>query len=184
MAESIYQQHKPGGTDDLYAKLLDGDSIKGRVASEPAISVYKTGDKPRYSWVIWVREKNGKPVNKPQILTKGISVYNQIADLVESWGEPQTFDVTIKRRGSGLSDTEYSVVPVKESKDLTKEQQDEVNKITLTTAIKGKWLKEYVEDQILPDPVVDNPSLYDQRPQDEIVPVDVTEDFDPSQIPF
>lgn len=154
MSDSIYSQHKPTGGDDLYAKLLDGDKVKGRIASEPAISVYKDGDKPRYSWIVFVREKNGKLINRPQILTKGVSVYNGIGDLVEEWGDPTSFDVVFKRTGSGLSDTEYSVTPVKTSNDLTKDQQAEVDKIDLPQATKGKWLSEYIKDGKLPNPVV------------------------------
>jgi hypothetical protein len=166
---SIYQQHRPGGTDDLYIKLLDGDKIRGRVSSEPAISVYKEGQKPRYSWIIFVRDKNGKEVNKPQILTKGISVYNGIADLVEEWGEPTSFDVAIKRTGSGLNDTEYSVTPVKTSSDLTKDQLEEVEKINLPKAIGGKWLEEYVRDGKLPSPKVEGEPM----PTDDDAPINL-----------
>lgn len=174
---SIYAEHKPSGGNDLYIKLQDGDKLKGRVASEPAISIYKDGDKPRYSWIIFVREFNGKSVNKPQILTKGISVYNGIADLVEDWGEPTQFDLTIKRTGSGLSDTEYSVNPVKESKDLTKDELAEIEKIDLPQAIKGKWLADYVDDNELPTPITNEPKA------DEVV-TDVDEPIDLGSIPF
>lgn len=175
---SIYAQHQPGSTDGLYLKLQDGDKVKGRIASEPAISVYKQGDKPRYSWVIFVREFNGKPVNKPQILTKGISVYNGIADLVEDWGEPTQFDLTIKRTGSGLNDTEYSVNPVKESTDLTKEQLAGAEKIDLPQAIKGKWLSTFVDDNELPEPVTNLTASADKVfDVDEDEPIQMPEDF-------
>lgn len=154
---NIYQEHRPGSTNDLYLKLGDGDKVKGRITSEPAISIYKAGDKPRYSWVMFVRELNNKPINKPQILTKGISVYSAIADLVEEWGSINDFDIAIKRTGSGLSDTEYSVTPVKTSTDLTSEQEAEVAKINLPQAIKGKWLADFVDDNELPEPVISNP---------------------------
>jgi hypothetical protein len=151
---SIYGQHKPTSGSDLYLVLKDGDKAKGRIVSDPAISVYKEGDKPRYSWIMLVREFNGKEVNKPQILTKGVSVYNGIADLVEEWGEPTEFDIVIKRTGSGLNDTEYSVTPVKTSTEPTPEQLEEIEKIDLVKAIKGKWLEEYIKDGQAPDPVV------------------------------
>lgn len=179
---SIYTQHQPSGGNDLYIKINDGDKIKGRIASEPAISIYKQGDKPRYSWVIFVREFNGKTVNKPQILTKGISVYNGIADLVEAWGEPTSFDIIVKRTGSGLSDTEYSVIPVKESPDLTKEQKEEADKIDLPQAIKGKWLEAYVGDGELPDPITSGAP--DGKKLDTIHEMPEGEELDPSEIPF
>jgi hypothetical protein len=175
---NIYQAHQPSGGNDLYVKLADGDKLKGRVASEPAISVYKAGDKPRYSWVIFVREFNGRPVNKPQILTKGVSVFTGIAALTEEWGDPTSFDITIKRTGSGLNDTEYSVTPVRESKDLTKEELAEVEKINLPQAIKGKWLADFVEDGGLPTPVTDGMAQLDTiepMPTDEDAPLDLND---------
>jgi hypothetical protein len=180
---SVYQQHKPGSSDGLYLKLADGDKVKGRIASEPAISVYKEGDKPRYSWIIFVREFNGKTVNRPQILTKGISVYTGIADLVEEWGEPTEFDVVIKRTGAGLNDTEYSVTPVRTSPILTKEQLAEAAKIDLCQAIKGKLLSDYVEDGTLPDPVTSGEPNYEAESLDKVAPVD-DEPITLDDIPF
>lgn len=145
---SIYQDYKPEG-DSLYLKLKDGDRAKLRIVSEPAMSVYNEGDKPRYSWIVFNRE-----LKRPQIYTSGISVFSQIADLTEEWGNADEFDIIIKRTGSGLSDTSYSVTPVKQSDDLTKEQLSEINKIDLLGYVKGKWLAEYVDDNELPDPIM------------------------------
>lgn len=175
MAQSVYSQHQPSGGNDLFLKIADGDKVKGRIVSEPAISVYKEGDKPRYSWVMFVRELNNKPVNKPQILTKGVSVYNGIANLVEDWGEPDQFDITIKRTGAGLNDTEYSVTPVKESANITSEQQAEVDKIDLPQAIKGKWLADYVDDKELPDPITNISSLTEGA--ERLTDADMPDDF-------
>lgn len=153
MSDNVYKSHRPGGGDSDYLRLKDGDKVKLRIASEPAVSVYKKGDRPRYNWVVWNRE-----LGKPQVYSSGVSVYSQIADLAEDWGLPTTFDITIKRTGSGMQDTEYSVVPVKTSEDLTKEQQAEVDKKDLLAACKGKWLADYVEDGKLPEPVTSEES--------------------------
>lgn len=171
---SIYNQHKPSTGGGDYLKLKDGDSVKMRIASEPAISVYKAGDRPRYSWVIWNREDK-----KAQIYSAGVSVFKQIAALVEDWGEPNEFDIRISRSGSGLQDTEYIVTPVKTSEDLTDEQKEAVEEIDLVTAIKGKWLADYEEDKQLPAPVTDT---VDDDPgyTDKDAPVDLNdlpEDF-------
>lgn len=166
--ESIYKRHNPGNTNGLYLKLGDGDRVKMRLASAPAISVYKEGDKPRYSWIIWNRE-----LNKPQVYSSGISVFRQIADLEDEWGSPDSFDITIKRTGL-MMETEYSVVPVKTSDDLTTAQQEEVDKINLPQAIKGKWLADYVEDGELPDPVSDAPAREPEpAPSDDDMPPDL-----------
>lgn len=163
---SVYTDHRPQGGNDLYLKLKDGDRVKMRIASEPAISVYREGDRPRYSWIVWNREDN-----KPQIYSSGVSVYGQIADLTEEWGAPTEFDITIKRTGSVMNDTEYSVVPVKTSSDLTTAEQEEIEKIDLPKATKGKWLKDYVEDGQLPSPVTDLPIReVDPFPTDEDAP--------------
>lgn len=147
---SIYSEHKPEGSDGLYLKLKDGDKPKLRIASEPVISVYRKGDRPRYSWIVWNRGND-----KAQVYTSGVSVYRQIADLTEEWGDPQEFDITIKRTGSGMNDTEYSVVPVKTSDSLTKEQEKETSNIDLPKAAGGKWLKDYVSDGELPTPRIE-----------------------------
>ncbi len=159
--ESIYKRHNPGNTSGLYLKLGDGDKVRMRITSAPAISVYKAGDKPRYSWIVWNRE-----LKKPQIYSAGISVYRQIGDLEDEWGDPTEFDITIKRTGL-MMETEYSVVPVKTSTDLTPAEQDEVDKIDLPQAIKGKWLEDYAQDGELPPPVSDSPRDAAPPPSDE-----------------
>lgn len=166
--DSIYATYKPAGGGD-YLKLRDGDKIKLRIVSEPAISVYREGDKPRYSWVVWNRDEK-----KAQVYTAGISVYRQIADLTEEWGNPQDFDITIKRTGSGMQDTEYSVVPVKTSASLSDGEQEEVDKVDLLKASKGKWLSDYAQDAQLPAPVTDSPAREESPPpNDEDAPQDV-----------
>jgi len=146
---SIYAKHQPSTGGGDFLKLKDGDKVKLRIASEPVGTIYKKGDKLRYGWVVFNRD-----ADKAQVLTSGISIYRQIADLVEDWGEPTDFDITIKRTGSGPLDTEYSVVPVKVSKDLTDEELDKVNEIDLPKLTKGRWLADIEEDGKLPEPVV------------------------------
>ena len=170
---SVYSDHKPGSTEGLYLKLRDGDRVKLRLVSEPAISVFKEGDRPRYSWVVINHE-----TKKPQVYSAGVSVFSQIADLEEEWGPPTDFDVIIKRTGAGLNDTSYSVAPVKQSTEPTPEQLTEAEKIDLPQAIKGKWLAKYVEDHILPDPVTSGASYVPQNPPDEPLPDDETIDLD------
>jgi hypothetical protein len=167
---STYQDHNPTSGAGEYLKLKDGDRVKMRIASEPAISVYKEGDRPRYSWTIYNRDNK-----KVQIYSAGVSVFKQIAALVEDWGEPTEFDIRIARSGSGMNDTEYIVTPVKESKELAEEIAEEVSKIDLPKAIKGKWLREYVEDNVLPAPIesADLMTRADTIPGDEDAPINL-----------
>lgn len=176
MQSNIYKTHRPGDSNNLYLKLKDGDRVKLRIVSEPAITIYKQGDKPRYNWVIWNRE-----LDKPQVYAAGISVYSQLCNLIDEWEQdPESFDITIKRTGAGLNDTEYSVVPVKESADLTKSQLEEARKIDLLQACKGRWLRDFVDDGVLPPPIVEGVTI--DRP-DEIIEDD-GEPLDLGKIPF
>lgn len=171
---NVYEQHKPeGSTDGLFLKLRDGDSYKLRIMSEPVITVYKEGDRPRYAWVVYNHD-----LKKVQVYGAGVSVWSQIAALVEDWGAPTSFDIRIKREGAGLQDTSYLVTPVKQSTEPPKEAVAEADKIDLPNATKGRWLGEYIEDRVLPDPVVAMLPSDDPIPSDEDAPVD------PSEIPF
>lgn len=169
---NIYKDYKPSSGGGDYLKLKADDKVKLRICSEPAISVYKEGDRPRYAWIVWNRE-----AEKPQVYSSGISVYSQIADLVEEWGSPTEFDITIKRTGSGLQDTSYSVTPVKTSKELTEAQLEEVSKVDLIMAVKGKWLADYNEDDKLPDPIVAVPDEPEFREEDRPITVDDVPDI-------
>lgn len=169
--DSIYQTYRPSGGDDgLYLKTKDGDSIKLRIASEPAINTSEftqpdgtTKEVTRFSWVVWNRD-----LKKAQVLSKGPSVYNQIADLFEEWNSPTTFDITLKHTGEMLN-TEYSVIPSPKSVDLTKEEQAECDKIDLLKAVRGYWLKDF-KDGGTPTPA----------PEDKVY--DVDDDTDLSKI--
>lgn len=150
---SIYNQHKPeGSSEGLYLRLKDGDSFKLRIMSEPVITVYKEGDRPRYAWVVYNHD-----LKKPQVYNAGVSVYTQIAALTEDWGDPKEFDIRVKREGSGLQDTSYLVTPVKQSIEPPTEGVAEAEKIDLPQATKGKWLAEYIEDKQLPEPIDKSP---------------------------
>lgn len=177
---SIYKQYKPENSNDLYLRLKDGDNVKMRIHSQPVITLYKEGDRPRYAWVI-INHDSGKA----QVFGAGVSIYSQIALLVEDWGEVTEFDIKVSRKGSGMQDTEYSVIPVKNSTAPTKEQEAEADKIDLINATKGKWLSEFVQDQILPDPVLGgtSPVKPSQNAPDPVIE-DMDEQIDLKDIPF
>lgn len=169
---NIYQTHNPGSTDSLYLKLKSGDRVKLRIITEPAVSTFD-GKKLRYNWVVWNRE-----LNKPQVYGAGISVFSQIADLVEEWGTPEGYDITIKRSGSGPLDTEYSVTPVKNSDELTTAQLAEAEKIDLPQACKGKWLTDFEEDGEMPEAIKPGGNVSEENtppPSDEDAPININE---------
>jgi hypothetical protein len=184
--KSIYQQHRPGGSDDLFLRLKDGDAVKMRIYSKPAIVLYKEGQRSRYAWIV-INHNN----KKAQVFGSGVSIYSQIADLEEDWGEPTEFDITVRRKGSGQFDTEYSVTPVKNSTAPTKEQEAEADKIDLLNATKGKWLEDYMKDGELPAPVLEGKEEESppKEPDPELTPeeealLDSDEPIDLKDVPF
>lgn len=175
---SIYKTHSPGGTDGLYLKLKDGDRIKLRIVSAPAVCTFD-GEKLRYNWVVWNRK-----LDKPQVYQAGPMIFGQIADIYEDWGEPSGYDVSIKRTGSGQFDTEYTVTPVKQSDDLTEAQLKECQLIDLPQACKGKWLSEYESDHTLPPTIQASPENKPKAKKEiEIEDLD-GEPIDTDDIPF
>lgn len=167
---SVYTNYQPEESAGMFLKLKDGDSFKLRILSEPAITVYKEGDRPRYAWIVYNHDQK-----KVQVYGAGVSVYSQIVSLIEDWGEPTEFDLRVKREGAGINDTSYTVTPVKNSAPVPKEAQTEADGIDLLEKTKGKWLSDYVEDRLLPAPVTLGEHLpLEEAPAftDEDAPVD------------
>jgi len=170
MGQSIYQSYKPaGGSGGLYLKIGDGENIKMRIASEPAVFTQEFTDEngettvsTRYGWVVWNYAEK-----KAQVFQGGKSIFNQLADLVENWGEPDTFTISIKRTGTML-ETRYSVSPLPKSVDLTEAEQAACDLIDLLLAVKGVWLKDAEK----------------KKQVDEVFPVDDNEDVKLEDIPF
>lgn len=143
---SIYQDHKPAGGGSAYLKLKDGDAIRVRFYSPPAVVTYD-GEKLRYQVILY-----NKTANLAQIFEFGPQIFGQLADLYEEWDEPGNFDMTIKRTGSGQFDTEYSVIPSPNSVELSKDQVTEL--VTMEETFPGKkskWLSDYEKDHVMPE---------------------------------
>lgn len=145
---SIWQEHKPSGAGGIYLKLKDGDSIKVRFYSPPAVVTYD-GEKLRYQVVLF-----NKTANTAQIYEFGSQIFGKLAELYDEWGEPGEFDLTIKRKGSGQFDTEYSVNPSRKSTDLTTEEQEACNILgRLFPGPNARLLTEYEKDHIMPEKI-------------------------------
>lgn len=160
---SVYETHNPNKGKGDYLKLKDGEKVKLRFASEPAIVTYD-GRKIRYQWIVFNRNEK-----KAQVYEAGAQVFGQLASLFPEWGDPTTFDVTISREGSGQFDTSYTVTPSPKSTDLTEDET------TLVVAVaekfpgaKSKLLSEYEDDGILPQKIMDK----DDDVSEEDIPFD------------
>jgi hypothetical protein len=152
---SIYQTHKPaGGGDNLFLKLKDGEQAKIRIFSEPAIynQEFDGNVTTRYAWVVWNYGEK-----KAQVFSQGVSVFKQLSDLVEEWGEPTEYDITIKRTGEML-ETRYSVTPSPKSIGLSADDKKACAAVDLLSAVNGRWLKDFLEDKDNRDEIVPMPS--------------------------
>ena len=149
--ESIYKKHQPANSNGLYLKLKDGDKVRLRIISDPAVSTYD-GNKLRYNWVVVNRD-----AGTAHVYQSGSSVFNQISELVDDWGDPREFDITIKRTGSGQTDTKYTVnaVPPKMTTEPSEEDLSKADSIDLIKACEGKWLADFEEDGVMPDSLGD-----------------------------
>lgn len=145
---SIWNDHKPAGAGGTYLKLKDGDGVTVRFYSPPAVVTYD-GEKLRYQVVLY-----NKIAGQAQIFEFGPQIFGQLADLYENWGEPGENDLTIKRKGSGQFDTEYSVLPLPKSVDLTKDQTEACDALGKDfPAKKSKWLVDYEKDHVMPETI-------------------------------
>jgi hypothetical protein len=122
-----FKNVKSGGSGDIL-KLEDGKAVKIRVLGEPWVytSEYKDQISTRFALTVY-----NQTDSKAQILMIPRTAFGMIYDLVENadWGDPDSYDITIKRTGTGL-DTEYSVAPSPKTK-LDADKQAEVESIIL-----------------------------------------------------
>lgn len=70
-----------------------------------------------YSRCILRTKVENKAVNEAKVFGFGTMIKNMLADLAldEDWGNPEHYDVVVKRTGEGM-DTKYAVVPKQPSK--------------------------------------------------------------------
>lgn len=120
----------PGQGGGKFFKLADGEKAVIRLISdEPLLrnSSYQGGPpSTRYSWVVYNHD-----AEQAQIMDQSVMVYKSIENMaVSRWGDPTTYDVEIKRTGTG-TETRYWLTPLPNSQDLTREQKTEAAAIDL-----------------------------------------------------
>ena len=192
---SVYDTHKPAsGEGGLYLKISDGETVKLRIISEPAI--YESESErdgkviltTRYAWLVWNQE-----LNIPQILQQSATFFKSLAAIVqdEEWGDPKEYDIKVSRKGTEL-ETKYNIVPSTNRDKLSTEAMKEVKEVDLIEKIKAgpyaqrvMWLSEY--DQLASDPTPK--AEVKAKPEKDIVhPVNTSDGDDSvvdlSDIPF
>lgn len=133
---NVYSKYSPpGGAGGLFLKLDPDTSVKVRLTSDPYIfnSEYQGTVSTKYAWVVYnYSDEKGQVLQLP---VTGFRALKAIAEDPE-WGDPQGFDITVNREGSG-KETKYHLTPSPNKQPLTKEMKDEVEKVDITKAIKG-----------------------------------------------
>lgn len=177
MADNPYQTHRPAsGGGGLYLKLQDGDSHTIRIYGEPVVfnNEYDGNVSTRYAWIVWNYDSE-----EAQILQLPPTAYKQFYDLATGeWGDPATYDVMVKREGTGL-ETRYSIQPKPKSKELTKEQIaacGEINLIDMIGKSPGASNICYISE-------VDGKTRQQVKAKDVVADVP-EEDINVSDIPF
>jgi len=139
----IYKTHVPqSGGGGLYLKITDGQTVKLRIVSEPAI--FESESQPdeqghtristRYGWLVWNQDEQ-----TPQILQQSATFFKQLAGLAQDdeYGDPTGYDIKVKRDGNGL-DTTYMITPSANRDPLGANAQKELR---LSTFLKNSRLR-------------------------------------------
>src|SRR6266513_1508035 len=127
--KNVYTEYKIPTQSGGLLKIDDGQTVRLRIVSEPAIyqSEYQGKLSTRYAWVVWNLDEQAA-----QILQQGVIFYRKIANLAqdEDWGDPTTYGIKVKREGIG-TDTLYHPTPATAKNGLTTEQKEEIDDIDL-----------------------------------------------------
>ena len=176
------------GGGGLFVKIADGTPIKMRVlTTDPIISRDSWGG-TKFAFVVWNYTEN-----KAQILNKGSSIATEIQrlHLDEDYGANiQKMGIKITASGQG-KDTKYSVDPLPNVEELTKDQVEEAAKIRLEDAVKhGIRYSEFTTSDDLPEAPEGgsedtNPKVENQPSNEEPVIEDIgDEPISLDDIPF
>lgn len=117
---------------DLFVNLQAGKKVRLRILDYPFVSTaqYANSDKLSTRFTFEVYNYETKSV---QLLSKGVSIFNQIKAIVEEYGEefPMDCDIIITTEGAELN-TKYTVVAGRVQEELPKDlsRLDVAEKVT------------------------------------------------------
>lgn len=160
------------GGGGLFTKLEKGKPIKIRVLTvDPVINKDIYGN-TRYAFVIW-----NFTDDMPQIMNKGGSIARQFQTLHldEDYGaDIRKIDLKITGVSTGpeSKDVEYTVTPLPNAKELTKEQLKKASEIKLDEKVTGARLSTWNRDTELPTPTISgDTSKKDDSVEDDDEPI-------------
>lgn len=125
----------------LFLKINPDTEARIRLVGKPIKKMESfQGQPPKvryYSRVVVRTLVDGKPVSEAKVFGFGTMIKNAIADLAlsDDWGNPEDFDITVKRTGADKQ-TKYSLIPCPK-KELNPAHKAEAEAIDLEAATKG-----------------------------------------------
>ena len=81
---------------------------------------------PFWAFIVWNYDE--KRIQIMELTQKTIMAPLQSLVNNKKWGDPKKYDITITRKGTGLNDTEYAVMPNPHSEMTTEAQEAFMNK--------------------------------------------------------
>lgn len=124
----------------LFLKIPADSEVRVRFVGKPIKKMESFNNQPAkpryYSRVIARTMVDGKPASEAKVFGFGTMIKNGIADfaLSDDWGNPEEFDIIIKRTGAEKQ-TKYSLIPCPKkplSADL-KAKANEIDLVAVTT---------------------------------------------------
>lgn len=89
----------------------DNKPVRSKEPFEEAPSDMKSGGRINPFWAFLIWNYDAKRIQIMEITQKTIMMPLQALIKNPKWGNPRGYDITITRKGSGMQDTEYAVVP-------------------------------------------------------------------------
>ena len=179
--------HTPPQEGGLYLKLEDNQKAKLRLFGKVYIyqANYQGKISIKYAWAAYNYD-----LEQGQVVQLSITTFKKLKALnsEEEWGNPNTYDITMKREGMG-TDTQYHINPLPNKEPLTKEQEEAVKKVNIPEAIaKGNGnseavtLEEFNKTKTLPP--LPSMGVVNQPVDDREAPLPDDDEVDLSEIPF
>jgi len=172
-ADALRNKEIPGGGGGLFVKLTEGNPVKLRIlTTDPIVTKDKFGN-TKFAFIVWNYTEN-----KAMILNKGASIANEIKrlHLDEDYGaDIQKMGIKITTKGQ-LKETRYSVDPLPNAEELTKEQVDEARNIRFEEAVKnGIRLSKLESSDDIPVNEEYEAEEHQEESEDEDEPVDLND---------
>lgn len=134
---------------------IDGELVKrgdytdeqwAKMAQDPDI---KKSD--RFIWGVWVRKSDKDPTktDKAMVFEVSPSIYNAVKALAadSDYGDPRKYDIKVTRRGLSFNDTKYTVIPGKNTDEISNDEGNAVLELEIERKVKGaRPLADIVEE--------------------------------------